>query len=196
MSIIKRFDGNELTTLEYYDNFFNNQYYSSILEWAKSLDYIKGYTNGGKLIDREQLWFDNNNNYFCKAWEKRQARWYPHNYDDTLTNIQNDIKQKTTCDIDTCLVNKYKKGSDIISKHKDNSISFGEYPDIVIYSLGCSRQLQLNSDIDDSKIIFNLKPNSLFIMSGASQKYFTHELLPNDSSETRYSLTFRKFIDQ
>ena len=195
MTLIERFDGNELTTLKYYDNFFDYQYYTSVLSWANSLEYIKGYKKSGKEIDREQLWFDNNNNYFCKIWEKRQPRWYPHTYDDTLTNIQNKIKRITNYDFDTCLVNKYKTGNDIISKHKDNIISFGEYPDILIYSLGCSRQLQLNSDIDNSKIIFNLEPNSLFVMSGASQKYFTHELLPNESKDTRFSLTFRKFID-
>jgi alkylated DNA repair dioxygenase AlkB len=196
MAIINRNDGNELTIIKYYDNFFDDQYYTSVLDWANSLHYHKGIKNNGKKIDREQIWFDNNNNYFCKLWKSRQDRWNPHKYDTFLTEIQNKIIVETSYDVDTCLVNKYNTGKDIISRHKDNIISFGEYPNILIYSLGSERQLQLNSDIDDSKIIFNLKPNSLFIMSGASQKYFTHELLPNKRINTRYSLTFRKFIDQ
>ena len=38
-------------------------------------------------------------------------------------------------------------------------------------------------------------PDSLFIMAGASQKYFTHEIPKCDSNDTRYSLTFREFKD-
>ena len=196
MSTIERFDGGELTKLEYYNNFFDYQYYTYILNWLNTLNYHKGTKKNGNQIDREQIWFDNNNNYFCKVWKNRQDRWNPHKYDDFLINIQNKIITKTNYNVDTCLINKYNSGKDIISKHKDNKFSFGEYPDILIYSLGISRKLQLNSDIDNSKIIYNLEPNSLFVMSGASQKYFTHELLPNDTTKTRYSLTFRKFIDK
>ena len=174
--------------------FFDYQYYTSILKWVNSLTYYRGIKKNGKEIDREQIWFDNNNNYFCKIWKNRQDRWNPHKYDDFLINIQNKIIEKTNYNIDTCLVNKYNCGKDIISKHKDNKFSFGEYPDILIYSLGTSRKLQLNSDIDNSKIIYNLEPNSLFVMSGASQKYFTHELLSDDTKEIRYSLTLENLL--
>lgn len=193
---INRFDGDELTQLSYYPNYFDYQYYSSVLSWAERLSYKKGYKKNGVQIDREQVWFDNNNNYFCKLWKNRQDRWQPEKYDKILTDVQNKISSKTNCNVNTCLVNKYNSGNDIISKHKDNIISFGQYPDILIYSLGGQRELKLNSDIDGSEIIFSLQPNSLFIMSGASQKYFTHEIIKNDSTETRYSLTFRNFIDQ
>ena len=42
-------------------------------------------------------------------------------------------------------------------------------------------------------IEFILEPNSLFIMSGASQKYFTHEIPKCDSVDIRYSMTFREY---
>ena len=38
-----------------------------------------------------------------------------------------------------------------------------------------------------------LEDNSLFIMGGASQKYFSHEIPKSNSIEQRYSLTFREF---
>ena len=31
-------------------------------------------------------------------------------------------------------------------------------------------------------------------MKGASQKYYTHEIIKNNSKECRYSMTFRKYI--
>ena len=39
-----------------------------------------------------------------------------------------------------------------------------------------------------------LEDNSLFIMGGASQKYYSHEIPKSESKDTRYSLTFREFI--
>ena len=40
-----------------------------------------------------------------------------------------------------------------------------------------------------------LTENSLFIMSGASQKYFTHEIVASDTDEVRYSMTFREMLE-
>ena len=159
-------------------------------------------------IDREQIWFDNNNNYFCKLWTHKQDRWKPHKYPNKLLEIENRIKDKihsiklknnininkNNYNFNTCLINKYNTGEDIISAHKDNKFSFGEYPDIIIYSVGCQRELKVNSDISKESFIIPLLPNSLLIMSGASQKYFTHEIIKNNSKDTRYSLTFRKYI--
>ena len=114
-------------------------------------------------------------------------------YDDYLKYIEDKLK-KTNIFINSCLINKYKDGNDIISPHKDNSYSFGEYPKILIFSVGSDRDIKLTSDIDKSSIIFKLKPNSLFIMSGGSQKYFTHEILKSNTKNIRYSLTFREYI--
>jgi alkylated DNA repair dioxygenase AlkB len=194
MKIITKNDGDEISQFIYYENFFNKTYYNDILEWLNTLNYIKGYKNNGIKIDREQIWFDNNNNYFCKIWKKREERWKPHLYDNKLTEIQNKIQEISGVDINTCLVNKYNSGNDIISAHKDSSYSFGEYPNIIIYSLGSEREMKINSDKDNKSFKVKLKPNSLFIMKGASQKYFTHEIIKDNSKEVRYSLTFRKYI--
>ena len=61
--------------------------------------------------------------------------------------------------------------------------------------MGCQRELKVNHDKNGESFIIPLKPNSLLIMSGASQKYFTHEIIKNNSKDTRYSLTFRKYIN-
>ena len=194
MYIIKKNDGFELSEFIYYKDFFNVNYYNYIYNWVNNLQFIKGYKNSGNKIDREQIWYDNNNNYFCKIWKTRQNRWKPHKYDDILQEIQNNIIKKLDVNIDTCLINKYNTGQDIISPHKDSIYSFGEYPTIVIYSIGCTRELKINSDITKKSFIVKLEPNSIFIMKGASQKYFTHEIIKSDEKKTRFSLTFRKYI--
>lgn len=195
MVIYEKWDGGELSTFSYYKNYFDHEYYNKILSWLETLNYYKGYKDNNKLIDREQIWYDNNNNYFCKKWKKFQERWMPHQYDEMLIDIQNNIINRTNIIVDTCLINKYKSGKDSISAHKDNNISFGNYPNILIYSLGCKREFQINSDTTKKSFIIELEPNSLLIMSGASQKYFTHEILKNKTDQNRYSLTFRKYIN-
>lgn len=194
MTLITKNDGNEKSEFIYYDNFFEQHYYNHILNWLETLDYKKGYKNNGIKIDREQIWYDNNNNYFCKIWKTREERWKPHPYDTTLSKIQDNINKKLNIDMNTCLVNKYNTGHDIISPHKDNSYSFGEYPNIIIYSLGSEREMKINSDITGQNFIIKLKPNSIFIMKGASQKYFTHEIIKSCTNNVRFSLTFRKYI--
>ena len=48
-----------------------------------------------------------------------------------------------------------------------------------------------NSDLD---LEFELRDNSILIMSGASQKYFTHEIPKESNRDKRYSLTFREYL--
>lgn len=195
MQVYQTFNNDELSEFIYIPNFFDKAYTNEILAWIQKLYFIKGIRKNGINIDREQIWYENNNNYFCKVWKTRHERWEATPYDDFLTNIQDLISARTNIEINSCLINKYNNGNDIISPHKDNMVSFGKTPDIIIYSLGCSRQLKVNHDLTKEELIFNLEPNSIFIMRGGSQKYYTHEITKSDTKETRYSLTFRKYID-
>ena len=99
----------------------------------------------------------------------------------------------------SCLVNKYRNGSDSIKPHQDSSISFGYYPTISNLSTVSTREIVINAlnnckNIKDKEFSFSLAPNSLFIMAGASQRYFTHSIPKQETEEERYSLTFREHI--
>lgn len=117
----------------------------------------------------------------------------------------------TEFDFNSVLVNLYENGFESIRPHRDCIDSFGMYPSIAGLSIGATRVLRLQKIQFNDKNIHSLKPetrkhlsgismdiplenNSLFIMMGGSQKYYTHEIL-KDSSVTckRYSLTFRKW---
>ena len=53
----------------------------------------------------------------------------------------------------------------------------------------------IKTDINNKQEIrIKLKHGSMFIMAGAIQKYFSHEIPKTDSKDTRYSLTFREYI--
>ena len=105
------------------------------------------------------------------------------------------------------MVNKYRDGNDSIKPHRDTPDSFGEYPTISGLSIGGKRKIvfrKIDYDLKNynsmkkdktSEVDFEmeLEDNSLFIMGGASQKYYSHEIPKSESKETRYSLTFREF---
>lgn len=195
---------NDKPTLFFYqDNVFSE----NELEFLEKLEYVDGI-HSNKPVSRKQLWYQEENKYFCPLWNKRLKRWESNKYFDNLIKIQDkiqkyiermDIELKFFTNnsieipkINSCLINYYETGNEFIPPHKDTSISFGEYPTIVCISYGDTREMVLKNKEENYK--FTLKNNSLFIMAGSSQKYYTHEILKNDSKKSRYSMTFREYI--
>lgn len=188
------YDGNEKTELNYISDFLDSPNYTSISEWVKILDFKGGVRKNGKKIDREQIWFQEDKKYFCKYWKYHHDRWASHDYDETLLKLQEKINNEFKLKINSCLINKYNDGNDIIAPHKDNPLSFGEYPTILIYSIGVTRRFILTNDNTNEKYTFDLEPNSLFFMTGGSQKYYKHEIIKSETKDKRYSLTFREYL--
>lgn len=221
MRIIHEING-ENSLFYYQNNFLNKEEYSTLKNWLEEKEFISGHCVSGKEIPREQLWFQEQGEYFCKKWHNHYDRWKSNLYEEELLSIQDKINkfaQKIKINIlddslvqipkiNSCLINKYRDGNDSIKPHRDTSDSFGIFPTIVGLSLGSERNIlikKINYDPDninslkhDSNTEFNmditLEDNSLFIMAGASQKYFTHEIPKSDTNDVRYSLTFREFI--
>ena len=109
--------------------------------------------------------------------------------------------------INSCLINKYRDGNDSIRAHRDTYLSFGEIPVIIGISVGDSRilrvrklhnpgvfkSLKVERDTDET-IDFVLENNSVFVMAGYSQIYFSHEVPKMENKGVRYSLTFREYL--
>lgn len=128
--------------------------------------------------------------------------------------IQNDKHSLIDLDINinSCLVNLYRNGQDSISPHRDSVESFGTYPTIIGLSIGETRIMRIQRvlynpenlksckfDHESSRkglmMDIPLEDNSIFIMMGSSQKYYTHEIVKDDTiTKPRYSMTFRKYI--
>ena len=204
---------NEPAKIYYEPNFIPELDLENIKNWLESMDDFKHGEIYSQPIDRLQKWYQTNNKYFCKNWDQSHERWKSHEYCDYLYKIQNnlqdylnnkcyqlDIKKPI---INSCLINLYRNGNDIISKHSDNSDSFGIYPTIIILSIGETRSLHFEIKEQYLKsnpnlIKFNksveLENGSLFIMAGSVQKYFYHSIKKEDNKDKRYSLTFREFL--
>ena len=161
---------------------------------------------------RLQKWYQNENKYFCPLWKLRYDWWESFEYDNNLLYFQNIIQNKLNIlnykiKLNSCLINKYRNGNDYIAPHRDSKLSFGDTPIIAILSIGQKRTLRFKkvennykdkslTKKDKNNIIydFELEDNSIFIMSENSQINYSHELLKDNSTKERYSLTFRQFI--
>jgi alkylated DNA repair dioxygenase AlkB len=210
------------TTLFYYKpNFLSNDEYTDLKNWLDSKTFIEGLCISGKSIPRLQLWYQENGEYFCKKWRYEYDRWKSQKYEEVLTKIQNKVQEFASHirnieddeliqipKVNSCLINKYRNGKDSIRPHRDTPDSFGEYPTIIGLSIGSKRIISLKKICYDPDNVTSLKndpdtelnldveleDNSIFVMSGASQKYFTHEIPKCHTDDVRYSLTFREYI--
>jgi len=200
------------TFICYLPNFLKEIDRISKLKWLSQMDdFIPSKSYNGN-ITRLQKWYQEDNKYFCNKWEERHDKWESFNYDKELLDIQKIVQEKInsfnleehgfeTPKINSCLINKYRTGYDYIAAHRDTNLSFGEYPTIIGLSLGSPRNLNFKRikkyskiNCKDSSLQLKLESGSLFIMGGSSQKYYTHEIVKEETVNTRFSLTFREFI--
>ena len=193
-----------------------------LTSWLQCLEYRGGQCISGKEIPRKQLWFQESGEYFCSNWKVKYNRWESEAYEEILskyqTKINKIVNQKLSkyqeinpTKFNSCLINKYRSGMDSIRPHRDTSESFGDYPTIAALSFGAKRTMcikkiatecyetnSLRHDENDSyNLNIELEDNSIFIMAGASQKYFTHEIPKAPQClNVRFSLTFRDHTNQ
>lgn len=203
------------TFFKYIPDFLDQETLDNLVNYLSNIDDWKsGKSTVGNSIKRKQKWFQMDNYYFCKKWKDRLDRWKSHKYDTMLTNLQNVIQKECNdylTDINipnfnSILLNYYENGNNQIAFHKDNQISFGEYPTICILSIGAERELQFertesnqlkrNHTESNLNCSFNLEHNSLFIMGGSAQKYWAHSIpVKKNEINPRWSITFREYVD-
>ena len=98
--------------------------------------------------------------------------------------------------INSCLVNKYSGPGSHLPRHADNEHTIE--PGSVIFTVSLGKEVKVKFTEIHSKVPTVIEqtvhPNSLYVMSHASQSYWEHEIDKcKDFSDTdvRYSLTFR-----
>lgn len=185
---------NESTNMFHYiPNYIDKTKQEEILSYLDSTyDFVAAPQYTDKIC-RYQKWYQKDQKYFCPLWKARYPQWESHEMDTMICNLISDVQTlvPNIC-INSCLVNKYPDGNHFISPHRDSPDSFGPEPTIIIMSLGETRTLIFENEME--QFSFDLKSGSVFIMSGNSQKNYLHSLQKSDTMNCRYSLTFREFI--
>ena len=67
---------NDEKSLFYYKKkFLNEDEYTIIRKWLECKKFCDGFCVSGKQIPRQQLWYQENGEYFCKKWINKYERW-------------------------------------------------------------------------------------------------------------------------
>ena len=91
----------------------------------------------------------------------------------------------------SCLINRYKDGSDCISAHRDDEPTIDPESEIVTVSIGASRVMKFTSN-DGSSRDLTLTNGSVLIASRKAQDFWRHSIEPSEEEcEERFSFTFR-----
>jgi alkylated DNA repair dioxygenase AlkB len=178
----------------------------NLFNHLKTLEFEKGDYNG-RHIRREQRWYHRFGTYFNPKW-KRYRRWESYPYDSYLDMIELRVnyfvkhiinpEEEWICN--SILINRYENEENLIPKHRDSEVIFGDNPTIAIYSIGAARTIRFtpvnpysNVQINGTKVIdVRLEDGSLLLMSGTVQKYYLHEILKEtEDTEERFSITCR-----
>jgi len=189
--------------IKYFNNFLFENEANQVLNWLNSKTFKKGINNDNSIIKRKQLWFQKDKKPFNKDWQMYDRWCSEKEYDPILIYfefiIELFLKQQDINDVDininSCLINKYKNGSEFIKFHQDSTKAFGVNHYIILYSIGEDRVMRFKN-INNNNDIFdiNLKSNSLLIIYPEINNIYQHSILKDDTKNIRYSLTFREFI--
>ena len=218
LTIVKEIEDTD-SIFFYIDNFITEKEIIKLKNILDYLDFVPNYNYSETKIIRYQKWYQTDNKYFCNKWKTKFKRWDANKYFKELTAFQELITEKikklgleslgiNIPEFNSCLINKYLKNH-YIREHRDTDKAFGKEPVVAGISLGSSTDIvfkrvkynginkSLSKQDKQAEYLnfkWNLKPYSLFIMAGSSQKYWTHQIPKVSGTPPRISLTFREQI--
>jgi hypothetical protein len=202
-------DEGKPSVFHYIPNFLSQDEDRELLKYLENTTDFVPNPKMSEGISRLQKWYNIDKKYFCPLWKERYPHWESFEIDSVISGLMDKIQNfivdnKTINDnniqiplINSCLINKYPKGENFIAPHRDSSISFGLEPTIIGISIGQTRNInfeRLEKDKKDKSFSFELESGSMFIMGGASQRFYHHSINKAVCENVRYSLTFREFI--
>lgn len=196
-----------VSVFTHFPNFFSKTTSNMYLSLCDSVTDWKHGTYKTHKLDRLQRYYNIHGKPFSKFWKTIPERWSPVKYEPWLLDLQNHIEScvnefNIPVNFTSALMNKYSSGSDCITKHKDSSDE--PDPTVISVSFGASREFRIHrteeklystKDAEGEEYItrsWTLNSGDLFIMSGSSQRYFTHEIVRNPNiTDVRYNISFR-----
>lgn len=118
-----------------------------------------------------------------------------HPWTGDLAALREQLVAHTGTRFNGVLVNLYRDGRDHMGWHADDETSLGPAPVIASVSLGAERRFDLRHRNSREVVSCTLPHGSLLVMSGASQRRWTHRLPKTTRvAEPRVNLTFRLVV--
>ncbi|WP_163936089.1 alpha-ketoglutarate-dependent dioxygenase AlkB [Paraferrimonas sp. SM1919] len=119
----------------------------------------------------------------------------PTPFPKAIDGIRLKLNETFSTQLNACLVNHYRNGTEHMGWHRDNEPEIVPNSDIFILSLGASRDLHIKHRQTQQKWSLQLKSGSLLHMKKGMQNDYLHALPKRlKVLEPRFSLTFREII--
>jgi len=114
----------------------------------------------------------------------------------TLRALKSRVEQATGHGFNSVLANLYRDGRDGVAWHSDDEPELGPEPVIASISLGAERRFALrHKHRRQPPLRLDLPPGSLLLMTGATQRYWVHQLAKTARSVgPRINLTYRRVM--
>jgi len=131
---------------------------------------------------------------FGKAYDYSGNVYPDTTLPDFLNDIANLISPLVGFTPNNCLINRYHDGKSSMGYHSDNIDNLLPGTGVVIISIGSSRTLRFKNKLNSDIIDYVLNDGSIFYMNDIVQNLWLHSIPKSDTSDVRFSLTFRNLI--
>ena len=180
----------------YSENVFNEtvskQFLSNLLhETAWENDQLVIY---GKQITskRKTAWYgDNQLQYSYSNTTKTALPWIK-----VLIELKELVEKQAQSTFNSCLLNLYHSGDEIMAWHSDDEKELGDHPVIASLSFGAARKFSFKHKKTKESVSLTLENGSLLLMKANTQSHWQHSLPKTTKiKEPRVNLTFRTIIE-
>ena len=94
--------------------------------------------------------------------------------------------------VNSCLITRYKSGSDFIPPHRDDEPLFNPESEIITVSVGSTRTMKFVDNSGENSQELKLEDRSVLVSSRKAQDFWQHSIEKTDEAcGVRYSFTFR-----
>ena len=151
----------------------------------------------GKLIEtkRKVAWYADTLDGQSYAYRYSGVTKISQPFNKTLMALKMLVEQQTNERYNSCLLNLYHSGAEGMAWHSDGEKDLKENGAIASLSFGAERKFCFKHKASKQVVSLNLKPGSLLVMKGVTQKYWLHRLPPTKTVfDVRINLTFRTIV--
>lgn len=148
----------------------------------------------GKRIEtkRKVAWYGDAKEGTPFSYTYSNTTKYSLPWTENLRHLKKLVEQQTGETYNACLLNLYHSGEEGMAWHSDGEKDLQENGAIASLSFGATRKFAFKHKQSKEVVSLFLKPGSLLVMKGVTQKHWLHRLPPTKKvSEPRINLTFR-----
>ena len=182
--------------IEYIKDFFNKNESDFLydllkkdIEWKQ--DFIEIYGKSYPLPRLTACYGYKNKSYTYSGITMTPLPWTRE-----LLKVRRKLEVFSKQEFNSVLLNYYRSGNDSVSWHSDDEEELGKLPIIGSLSFGGVRRFRFrNKQNKNLTQTYELENGSLFLMKGATQKFWEHEVPKTKKNVSgRINLTFRFIV--